>query len=68
MSVSSLPSSFKVCATCVFWGGSRSTDTLRYYSRFDSNLKGECLGGAFNRAMMSPNASCSKWTKWTVLK
>ena len=30
-----LPSSFKVCATCALWAGSRSTDAFGSYSVFE---------------------------------
>lgn len=68
MSQSRLTASFRICATCVFWGGARTTDALRSYAVFDSNQQGKCLGGGFNHAMMNPRASCNQWNKWSVLK
>ncbi|MBR1983255.1 MAG: hypothetical protein IKA12_01035 [Clostridia bacterium] len=63
-----LPSSFKVCATCALWAGSRSTDAFGSYSVFEQNLTGKCCGGGFNQAQLNPMASCSKWQKWQALK
>jgi hypothetical protein len=68
MGTRQLPSAFKVCATCTYWGGPRSTDSLRAYSVFDDKQKGECLGGGFNRLQMSANATCGRWQKWSVLR
>jgi hypothetical protein len=68
MSESRLPSSFQVCATCAYWGGTRTTDGLRYFSIFEQNQRGECCGGGFNHAPMVPIATCNQWTKWQVLK
>lgn len=67
MSESQLPPSFKNCATCAFWGGARTANASRNYVIFESNQKGECLGGGFNRAMMDPRSSCGQWEKWPVL-
>ena len=63
-----LPSSFKVCATCALWAGSRSTDVFGSYSVFEQKQTGKCCGGGFNQAQMNPMASCSKWQKWQALK
>ncbi len=63
-----LPSSFKLCATCGLWAGSRSTDVFCSYSIFEQNQTGKCCGGGFNQAQMNPMACCSKWQKWQVLK
>ena len=68
MSENSLPPSFTVCATCAFWGGARTTNALRNYSTFNNSAKGECLGGGFNHAQMSPTAACGQWQKWSVLQ
>jgi hypothetical protein len=63
-----LPSSFKVCATCALWAGSRSTDAFGSYSIYEDSQTGKCCGGGFNQGQMNPMASCSKWQKWQALK
>lgn len=63
-----LSSSFKVCATCALWAGSRSTDGCNTLSVFEQNQTGKCCGGGFNQAQMNPIASCGKWQKWQALK
>lgn len=64
-----LPPSFKICATCVFWAGAREAVSPFYnYVKFDSNTRGKCCGGGFNHAQMIASASCNKWQKWPVLK
>jgi len=68
MSQTSLPPSFKNCATCAFWGGARTANPTRSLVVFESEQRGECLGGGFNRATMNPLASCSQWEKWSVLR
>ena len=68
MSESTLPGSFRVCATCSLWGGARSTDPLRNYSIFELDQTGRCLGGGFNMAQMNPNATCGSWELWSVLQ
>ena len=65
---SSLTSSFKVCATCALWSGSRTTDNFNTRVEFERNQKGKCCGGCFNNCQMQPMASCSKWQKWQALK
>jgi hypothetical protein len=67
MSENKLPASFKVCATCGLWGGSRSAD-FGGYSRFEQDQQGKCYGGGFNQANMSPMASCSKWEVWPAIR
>ena len=57
-----LPSNWKICATCARWGGSRRpADPFLNYVEFESNQKGMCYGGTFNRAEMSPMTTCPKW-------
>lgn len=61
-------SSFTVCATCALWGGGRRVNPLRSLVTYYSDSRGECLGGGFNRAQMSPMASCPQYQRWPVLK
>ncbi len=68
MSSNSLPKSFKVCATCALWAGRRSANPTRSLASFDTTEKGECLGGGFNRLIMSPMATCREWQAWAVLR
>lgn len=64
----SLPSSFKVCATCAFWAGQRTVNSIYTLSQFELNAKGMCCGGGFNRAQTGAMSTCNKWQKWPVLK
>lgn len=68
MSDTNLPPSFKACATCAFWGGTRSASPRRSLAVFESDQRGECLGGGFNRASMAPLSSCGKWGTWSGLR
>jgi hypothetical protein len=64
-----LPSQFKCCATCEKWAGQRKVDISRIYSIFSNpNDKGECIGGTFNRQLVTAQATCPTWTKWAILQ
>jgi len=67
MSQNTLPKSFKVCATCAFWGGTRTAE-FGGYSKFEQNQKGKCQGGVFNNIQMSPMATCNKWELWPPIR
>lgn len=62
------PKSMNVCCTCAKWGGSRGTDTGRQIVIFESDQKGECLGGAWNYIKVEPHATCGQWEPWAALK
>ncbi len=65
----SKPSTWQVCATCTHWAGSRDVSTFRDRVEYDSDrVRGECVGGGWNRTERSPSATCSQWVKWSVLK
>lgn len=66
------PPSFKNCATCDYWGGSRTTDTFGQRVECDSAMaKGKCYckssGWASNPGRQA-NSSCNSWQKWCALK
>ncbi len=66
---SQLPSSWKACVVCEFWGGQRKPDAFKRNVVFDQkNDKGECLGGGFDKRQVSARQSCHKFSKWGVLK
>lgn len=63
-----LSSSYKVCATCSLWAGSRSTDNGNVLSVFEQNETGKCCGGGYNQMQKNSMASCGKWQKWQAIK
>ena len=67
MAENRLPVSFHVCATCVLWGGSRSTDPFGQLASFDGDSTGVCHGGGFNQLKMNPLATCSSWSAWPAM-
>ena len=59
----------RVCATCVRWGGVRSTDPTRaFVSAQSPTTKGECMGGGHNHAQTPASATCHRYEKWPVLR
>lgn len=62
-------SQHKKCVTCQNWGGSRQISHSRMHAECSSfQVKGECVGGEFNRIQRAAVLSCNKWVKWNVLK
>lgn len=66
------PASWKNCATCVYWSGTRKTNYFGEWVKTESAMaKGLCLcrdSGWFRRDKQA-NASCVKgYEKWPVLK
>ena len=62
MAKQTIPSTWKICATCSNWGGSRRpADPFRTNVEFEGNQKGRCYGGGFNQCDMNPLATCNKW-------
>jgi hypothetical protein len=63
--------SFKNCAICNYWGGSRQVDTFGQRVTVDSSTsKGKCLlqGGPWKGQDMQAGSTCYKWQAWAVLK
>jgi len=59
---------FKTCATCEFWGGSRQPDNFRSGAVVtDHMVQGKCYG-KWNGSEKSSNSGCEGWKKWGVLK
>jgi hypothetical protein len=67
MAQDQLQQSSKVCATCLFWGGNRSVE-FRGYSKFETNQKDKCMGGAFRGLETSPMQTCHKWEVWPLIR
>jgi len=63
-----LSSGFKVCATCAFWMGQRTTDFTRNLTEVVLDSKGDCHEGGLRRSGKPNNATCSKWQKWGGVK
>jgi uncharacterized protein YraI len=64
----STSSSWKVCSTCERWAGSRQPSHWRDRSEHLSGVKGECVGGYWNRSQRDANSSCHEWKLWNILK
>ena len=64
------PSSWKKCATCVFWTGPREVDTFGIWVSIDSSqTKGRCMcrGGSF-RVEKPGSYVCNCYIKWMALQ
>ena len=65
------PASWKHCATCAFWTGSRETNVFGEYSKVDSPMaKGKCMcrGNGWTNQERQAGFSCQSFQKWAVLK
>lgn len=65
------PASWKQCATCAYWTGSRETNTFGEWAKVDSPMsKGKCMcqGSGWKNQDKQANASCPSFQKWAVLK
>lgn len=63
--------SYKNCATCAFWTGSRDTNTFGEYASVSSPMaKGSCASpkSGSKGSEKQANGSCPAWQKWPVLK
>jgi len=58
----------KVCATCNFWTGQRTTNSTRHLAECVPHTKGDCHEGGVLRRQKPNNAGCNKWEKWSALK
>jgi hypothetical protein len=59
----------KLCATCGKWGGDRKLRGDRSSVTTDgTSVRGQCLGGGFNRMDVGPTGRCNEWEKWTALR
>ena len=61
--MATIPSNWKICATCSHWCGRQSPDAFCKNVHYDSNERAKCAGGGFNGAQMTPMATCSKWVQ-----
>jgi len=61
-------SNFKVCVTCNYWMGVRSTNISRNRAEYDSGATGDCHEGGMLKKSKPANATCSKWQKWGGIK
>lgn len=67
----SYPKSFKNCAVCNYWGGSRQVDSFGMRVTIDSlSSRGKCLlqGGPWKGADKPATSNCPKWQAWGALK
>jgi len=64
-----LQSSWKRCASCALWSGPRKPGVTRDRVEFENvNVKGECVGGQWDKRQISAMQACNRWTKWQLLK
>jgi len=66
-----IPTAFKQCAVCNFWGGGREPDfTATRVTVESSSARGKCLlqGGPWKGQDKQASQSCNKWAKWAALK
>ena len=67
----SYPYSWKQCATCSYWGGTRSTDRFGEHVSVDSSMtKGKCMNRSCQWSNQDKPAgfACNSFEKWPVLK
>ena len=65
------PHDWKQCATCAYWGGSRTTDAFGQRVYVDSSMaKGKCLcrGNGWTNTDRQASAVCNQYMKWPPLK
>lgn len=65
------PGTWKQCATCAYWCGTRETDYwCQRVTVESSGAKGKCMApsGGWRRQDRQACATCSTWQKWPVLK
>jgi hypothetical protein len=63
----SMPSTSKHCATCEYWSGARTPESLNKWVKYDSKEASKCLGKMKGYSKSSTD-SCSHWVKWAILK
>lgn len=64
------PSSWKNCATCVYWVADRDVDTVGSYAIVDSTRqKGKCMcrHSGWRRMEREAQYGCPDYEKWPVL-
>ena len=64
------PSSWKNCATCVFWVANRDVDSFCSYVILDSRQeKGKCMcrSSGWFRSQREGASQCPSYQKWPVL-
>ena len=63
--------SYKNCARCNYWGGTRQVDTFGERVTVDSSMaRAKCLlqGGPWRGQERQANSGCEKWQSWGALK
>lgn len=66
-----IPNTWKRCATCAFWTGSRQCDFFGQIVTIENAMtKGKCAipYGGWKGYEKQANASCTSWQKWPVLR
>ena len=66
-----IPYDWKYCATCAYWGGTRTADRfIKRVTVTDTTAKGKCLcmKCGWRNTDRQASATCSDYEKWQVLK
>jgi hypothetical protein len=64
----SYSANIKVCGTCSFGMGERTTDTTRTRAKYETGSRGDCHEGGLKKTGKMNNAQCLKWQKWGGLR
>lgn len=69
MSSNTIGKTWKCCATCSRWGGTRDPGIIipSITITFDMNQKGRCYGGGYRNLDMNGMAHCGQWMKWAAV-
>ena len=66
-----VPGSWKQCATCAYWTGSRTCDYFGTHVIVNNTMdNGKCMipSGGWKNADRQATHSCNDYKKWPVLK
>ena len=61
MGKSTLPSNWKICATCVHWIGKQEPNVFCNQVTFEDSERARCAGGGWNNMQKGARDSCAKW-------
>ena len=60
MSKTTIPTTWRNCATCRCWTGTAIPNAFRSFVEVYTNERGKCMGGGFNLGTMSALQSCTQ--------
>lgn len=59
--MTSIPTSWKNCATCTHWTGYVVPNVFGTYVEFDNSERAKCINGGFRNCPMSGMQTCNQW-------